>query len=122
MYLSDNYMPLYLLNSYQNVPGSHKQNRLAVEILHILIAERLAMIVLQNLKAVGRLYLPVVERLEADSLPQPHQRQQGQERYQQTLIVHGLILNKSMHTCFIIENELYTIERIKYRSHDSTGQ
>ena len=61
------------------LPGSHEEHGFAFEVLHILIAEWLAVVVLEDLEAVGGLELSIVERLEAHAVADP---EEGQEQEQ----------------------------------------
>lgn len=48
-------------------PGCKKEHGLSFEFLHILIAKRLSMVVLENFEPIGAFELTVKERFKADS-------------------------------------------------------
>lgn len=61
------------------LPGGHEEHGLALEVLHVLVAEGFAVVVLEDLEAVGGLELAIVERLEAHAAADPEERQQQEQ-------------------------------------------
>lgn len=63
----------YLAHAYIDcfLPGGHEQHGLALEVLHILIAEGFAVVMLKDLEAIGGLQLSIIEWLEAHAATNP---------------------------------------------------